>query len=1118
MHSDHAEFDSDTLATGNGQHTQAPPAMAPPSFSRPGGGTALADSRHGGESGGTIRYRDGEDRIRPLLSQIRSRMLEINEREFLLRRREVELAQTQRAAQVTVRQATDGELAAQKRSLDDRARALDAQAADLTRRLAALADQEQTLDRRETELDIGNRELERIRGELRAARADLEQQAEQHRARRAEDRAALQRRAGQVRESDEARQRRTAEIERALAAEREAVAQERAAIEERLRALEAEQEALGVRRTQIEEQERHIQDCLAAIEQDQFDLANQRSEVDAARVAAEELKRVAERERAAAAARQESCDQQVVALEGQRVELEQRLALEQREIERRAALARDQLAAELTDARRAFERNLAAERAELDQQLGQLAAERDALERREAAATAQAAKLASESESLHARLTSIEKQDAELRQRERDVRVRTEQLEAEQTRLTSLDQDLNRQRDELYEVRQAVESREAAARQAAAALEIERHQTEALRSRLEQSLSQADQQRSMLEIEFAETQAALTREARRLERASSSVATAPRMWPLRSLALASAAAVATAILWGRVDRSQQATTAEIEICSDRPNFNEALGEHLATLSDETRVAALLPAPQDFARWQRWRNSGALTIAAAADHEALQLTVRDADTKAAEELLRKLSQTYAAAQSRVGGLGELPGVFGLLADQLLIAEDEQRTLREQCVRLEAELGQVSADDSAAAQAEVTSARQEQMRLGERLNAARNRLTGLAAAGAPRGQVSPAAIEAELKIDEMYQADSSELAAVFGDYRAEVLVALALPEPATRTFITNLKAFRRVVDEQLALKPPQAVARGLEDCNAAIDQFLVGAEPALNGWEELRGKATRMNEPKDSLAFVEQFDEGANIVRRIRRDADETLRRIQTRLDELSALGGGSTREVVTMSVVRGEFNSLMGAAAPLSEAGSKLDVATNFQLDALDRQMRSLHKRLEDRPLAIRERLQIAADQTAQEEHARAIGEAREQVQTLEAQREESAAKVLALLDRCRLAQEAELRRARIESELQQHRAAAERRSHEAARIGQDVARARQLSTTTPDTLALTSLRSFSIGGEAVEQRRWIAAICAFFGTLIVAVAMVLRLPGQRRDARLIGEFARREEASGAAAM
>ena len=693
---------------------------------------------------------------------------------------------------------------------------------------------------------------------------------------------------------------------------------------------------------------------------------------------------------------------------------------------------------------------------------------------------------------------------------EGEIAHRRRLIEEHEQRLRQVEGELDRHRDELYELGKAVESREASARQAAAALEIERHQTLELRNRLEQAASEIDRKRFEVEQRFAETHSLLASEARELQRAAGSVVSAPTSWLRRSVALGALAAAVVGPLYWLFDRPTTRTTARLSICGDSKPFHISAGEQIAAFQEADAIGPAFADLSQLQAWQNWIDAGRLTITTNPGAQAIELALDAVNPAEARRVLDAACRARIAAHEEAGVLTELPFAYRLLDARAANLRDEERQATQRSGSLRERLAATPEVDTAAAVTGLDELRAEQTRTVDELTRARARFSALTAETYPRGLVPAGAVEKELAGDEMFQQDSSELSTVAIQYRAELLGAVAGPIEPTAALGTALRSFRRVLGEQLALSPPESVARVLEDGVDLVETTTQRVEEFASSWRKLGPMLERIELPQAAVELLAQYDAAADSARKALRDSEESLGSVKKRLDELQSLGGGSTREVVVLAVVRGDFTSLIAALANFAEAIRNTDVATNFQLDALDRQMRSLQKRLAERPEAIRERLQIAADQMAQEQHAQEIAATREHVHTLEEQREAGAAKLIATMEQMQRDQTAALERARIVAELEEIESGHQRRVQELSRLEADLHAARTAAAgVKPDVLALAGPIEASVSNPGPRiMSAGLAALGAFGLTWLLCFMMVVRNPIRTsRNAGLVNELA-----------
>ncbi|MGE3182098.1 MAG: hypothetical protein AB7N71_10740, partial [Phycisphaerae bacterium] len=860
---------------------------------------------------------------RPLMNEVRQKMAAMNEREFTLRRREFEIEQLHRNIQRSARDAAETQLQALREKLETRQQSLEQLEDEVARQRAILDERENAIDRRAHDIDLVERDLLRAREELTAAQSRLSDQREAMRQRREVERRNVVSRIELVRKQREEQETLGTALREQIAADRRELARQRSEAERDRDEIAAGTADLLARREELARSEKDLQSCLEAAEREQL-------EIDAIRV---DLR--AQRERLDA-------DQN----------------------------ATTALRAQLTE-----------QEAELQARTAKVARERDAANRarqelneREQELDGREAELEQRNRELNAQLAAIAEREQGCAQRENEIRRTQVGLERERQELAQTlatlearESDLNQQRDDLFELRTHVESREAEARQASAALEIERTEVDGIRVRLTQSAAELDSKRAKTDSDFAEVRRAIAREARRIEKSAESIVTAPSRWVLRSFFLAALTGAAAAFAWFVHDAPLFRSTASFSIVSDAGEFETLAPRHVMNLSsnalfDETFTNAI-----DRRQWSRLWQGGQVRIVSSPQDAEINVIVTDSDPTIAAQFARELSESYVAAYT---ALPSSAAPRSALKRQHALTQRNE-WLTAELARVEAELARLAtnpgsnvADELEAARTNVRAWRAEQETVLDTVRRGRARLAAALSDQFPRGVVPDATLQEALQADDMYLEDQREYAAVLTQYRGEFSAAFATPNEAIGAFDTKIREFQRIMRDQIELNPPELVAKALEDSLSEIAATTEKLDTFRETWRQVNTDFGRLDPKAPTKEILGIFERADVAARDIRQLTENLVRGIRARLDELRAIGGGSTREVVVMAVVHGEFNNLFSALADFVTALQAVDLTQNFRLDTLDRQLRTIQNRLETRPETLKRQMQVAADEQA----------------------------------------------------------------------------------------------------------------------------------------------------------
>lgn len=871
-------------------------------------------------------------------------------------------------------------IAGEQKQIDRERRALIAREAELERILAA---QQQVLAQAQRTAQNA------LADETAQQRAGLEREHELHKARLARE--LEQSRQAAEAELEAERTRAWAEIEGERAAFDEELRARKLAFERELTAHQIEGDRTVERvRYELERERRQVQQRIEDLEQAQTTLAAERSAWEAARseaAAALESTRaqhVAEHQRLATELQQRA--QHLTTLEaqlGQRVEAtrsqRRNLAKQAQEMESR----QHELAARETDIRDR-DRALAEREADLLERTAALAVDKDRLA--EAQAHTQAVQLEAQSSARQARLL-----EEGARQEHAAALARRDELDA----------------------------REAEVRQAVLTLEVERR---ALEAGVAQSSASEEQALALVEREqeLAQREVALTRRMAETARAAAS-GTPGRSgtgWtPWQRLRRCAVVAVLAALCvgatwqWGRP--LEFGGAVEIEVAGGPAATAQTQAEWCAALEDTGLLQF------DAVRAVSWaeavRQGRVRATFGGPAMVRLQLSGRGAAE--VRDLLQGATGAFTERLLR-GPVGLDPALADLVQryerlGAALAAGEQARaqlvaTLGEDLPRIEREAVTAQVDELEARYAQIS----------ERLASDRADLAALVAGDVPRGTVATEELVAALAGDALYQEDWTEQRAVAQQYRTELVVAMLMLVDPAREARRALQSFAATLDEQRELAPPADVAAGIEDCSVLVEAALAAWTGFPEQWQsEARGVQqldVRVNPEPLLAAQAKASDEARRFG-----DALRTLiNELGQRLEALAA-GEGSTREVVVSALLRGEHTALVGVVDTVTAAVTRTSLATNIDLDAVDRKVRGLRTRLANREEAVRQQLQAFADEGARRSHADRLEATRVAVRELERERETIAGEMLAGLKQLRVLEETMRRRGAAEVALTQ---------------------------------------------------------------------------------------------------
>lgn len=905
-------------------------------------------------------------RIGPLVGDIRQRVRTLTGRDAALRRRELEIEQRCRTLQIEAKQVAERALAQAQDQFLRREAELKQQAAHLDRHAARLTERQQRSDEQlaedERRREAAQQEWVRLQGEMAAVRAQL-----------AQERTRLRSRARLVRRR-----------ERALAQERNSLEFEQTRGHEALIAAQLE------------------------VDQLQANLNRQQSELQQQR---------------------EALEQELTALRRQAAELESGRsdfgATEQEVLEQRAALAR--AASELSRT----EQNLRAREAALVEQQRAFDQQRLDLARTTAAQEAQARELASQEATWRQREQRLQEYDEQLSgraaaleteaQRLRDVERALQQSQAAVAHEhESGQQEIERRRQELTNAQQALHERDVQLRQNQLALELERQEVAREREALTSAGERLDETRAVRREELERVREALADEAAGLRSAQSLTRRGPGRPLVRSLVLAGLAGAAAIFGWLSWERPLYESAAVLTAPHEVIPAAEVLAPLALRLQTPSQLAEWLPDEPLAAAWQSAADADAATASWDAREGALLLRVRSLDRTAALDLAERMARALA-------GLAEQsPAVLSL--------ESRFQELRRQRDELAARLAERQPDAAAlrtrlapliapAAISEQRTAlnvlRERYQKLTDDLTTRRNTLIAQESGPVPRGTVLPSDLQTGLANDEMYQEDTRQFRATGLEHRSELAVAMLLSVDPAKALNRTVADFLRVLGEQQGLQPPPEIAALLESVQAELEALQAQLEAFTPAWSAAVAEIQALVPERQSVELVRQQQAATERARNLLESINKTLHALRTQIDEAGQALADGTRAVVVGAVLRDELTEFTAAAGSAIEALRQADLAHNFRLEALERQLRGLSTRLERRQSTMQAELQFAADEAARQVHIDQIARLRTAALALEQEREATLLELSTALDELRAAEDELAQRRGLEVELAQ---------------------------------------------------------------------------------------------------
>jgi hypothetical protein len=539
----------------------------------------------------------------------------------------------------------------------------------------------------------------------------------------------------------------------------------------------------------------------------------------------------------------------------------------------------------------------------------------------------------------------------------------------------------------------------------------------------------------------------------------------------------------------RIQPPEFRAAAELAVRSERVEPEQALREYAAELSDPGAVARYVGAPDSARAWGDALAAERLLVNPKPETGSIELSGRGADAAQLAGLLSEVTSAFALCAADVErqslALEEWRQEAGAVAAELRDAE-RQAAAQRAAVGDTPELAAWEQARDALARIE-REARAIEADLAQR----REARAALEAQELPRGAVTPETIQKALAGDPVYQEDLKEYRSAASAYQHRLAIALVLtadPMPALRT---TLMGFRSALVEQRELNPPPACRALLEECVADVDEFDLALTEFMRSWQA-RSESVQRCVPEDSAPeMLDAHTQAIESAARLLTDARALHGRLTSRLDRVAEPGG--TRETVIAAMLRGELGPLAERVAELEKGAASLQLASNVELDANDRLLRSLKVRIGERRQGLLDAVQRQADELAGALQTEQLRDADAQTQALEAQRDALLAQMAPALARQR-----EMEQGAVETreQLTRLRSAEER----VAQLGERLAEIEAARPSTPpDELELLSLSLAQTAGGSRIRDAQLAAAGAFAGAWLVGALLFLPTPQRRRS-------------------
>ncbi|MBU0637421.1 MAG: hypothetical protein KKB50_01045 [Planctomycetes bacterium] len=1018
-----------------------------------GGRTAIA--RIGGAVPKTKPTAGMQDRIGPMVTEIRARMAEIASRELAIERREHSLKQQYRRLEQAAKHAARQELEEARRRLEVRSAELDAQAIELATQRATLEEAEETLARREREQEQTERHTSRLDDRLR-------RHGETERQKRKRDRRALLDRIAVVRQREHDLQQRIRAARDDISERRDNLKEDQAELERQAAELEQRREEIEARTAEWDKHLGELQARAAAVEA-------QEARQKGGQAQTEELRR--------------QLSHSLETLEEERV----------RAIEKQRQLDRE------WRAMRAKRNQLAKSGENADVQRRDLKQELAALEER-------AQRLDNREQQLADKAAEVEREAGRLRKVELELTERQRAIDALYQQAVEFEQDMQRGLEDTLALREQVEARDAEVRQTTLALEVEQQELRRKSELLDHTREEFAEQRGRHESKLRGARELLARQAS-LARSAPPPAPRPGWWWLRAGCLSVVAAAAAAVGWLALDLPRYRGMAEIRIISESRAAERVVAEHAARLLmpgfvSEEHIDADLAAA-----WWRAVHAGRVVVTPLVDQASVEVRVTAEIAGLGRRLVESVAESYARHVNRSVARHELPVGFADLIERQASVKAELDELRAQ--QLDAVTALAGIPETAELErhvAELEQARRDYAEIGQKLAQAREELDTLKGAEVPRGTVTPEEYEQALAADQVYSEDQKEYRSQTRSYQRELAVGMVMVVDPLKVLRRSLATLRETIAEQRALEPPAEIGSVLEACATGAERLERPLAAFLQQWNKWREEVENADLGQDVLELVKRQSTAAESLRRICDEVRTLLTEMQTQIAGVVAASSGGTREVVVAAVLRSDLATLGTSIEALSEVGGAVDPTQNFRLDAPDRQLRGLRTRLNSRRAAVRQQAQLAADQRAREQHEAQLTELRTSVREAEQRREQAILSLAEQMDRLRTLEVQVHRRRTLEAAVQSNDTQAARLEAQLKRLDGGLAEGRR-ATSKPDRAEVVSVREEQIAGTNRHTRAAATGAGAFVVTWLVCLLMIVGGSARRRPGSLGGEQA-----------
>jgi hypothetical protein len=623
---------------------------------------------------------------------------------------------------------------------------------------------------------------------------------------------------------------------------------------------------------------------------------------------------------------------------------------------------------------------VAARELELTQRQTELERRRDELETRRTDVDSRDAALTATQSELTARHGELLARQTELLVRQSEIEERQASVQRLYDEAASVEARVREGQAEAAALREQLDAREAQLSHSTLQVEVERDRLDAERARVEAEREELARLRAEAEQQKAAQVRVVAPTIRRRQR--------PWVWLIPPL-VAGIAYLAARQASLQSDLPRYRATASLDVQSPRVAAHAAIAEHLRELGDPKLIEGRLDNPAVAIAYRAARNDGRVLIESNSEHPAIDISVVAADPRQAATIATAMANAYSAYAAQ------------LAPDRLAQPALEDWTHRRSAVEAElaearsmhkesAERARQSAGFDAwdKANEAFESAQTDFYTLSDRLGEERGKLAARRAQDSPRGEVTDEDLAAAVDSDVVLREDRLEFDSIAQQYQLELAVAmLPMLEPVGE-LRDGVRTLLAAAVEQRDLQPPQSVRAVLEQAVADLESFDAATATFNNNWTMLKLGLERLRPAAQADELMHANSEIAEAARVFAGAARDIVARMNQRVEEIAGKGDAGARAQVILSMLRGNLSNVADKSKAVVAAAASTDQEVNIKLDALDRKLRGVRGRIEDRTQLLKRSLQESADQNAKGERSRAITESEIKVRELERKRED----------------------------------------------------------------------------------------------------------------------------------